>query len=84
MIHTSQGEFKVLHATPEQIARLQEAHQIQVLSEDQILPVTVSCCMCQIGAYPITAEKSTHGYTHWMTIHLWLLTSEDETGCHPQ
>ncbi|KAJ4439068.1 hypothetical protein ANN_15024 [Periplaneta americana] len=39
VIHTSQGDIKVLHATPEQLVRLQETHQIQVLSEDQILPV---------------------------------------------
>lgn len=39
VIHTSPGDIKVLHATPEQLVQLQEAAHIQVLSEDFVLPV---------------------------------------------
>ncbi|XP_067001824.1 protein BANP isoform X2 [Anabrus simplex] len=39
VIHTPQGDIQVLHATPEQLVRLQETHNIQVLSEDLILPI---------------------------------------------
>ncbi|XP_046387612.1 protein BANP-like isoform X1 [Ischnura elegans] len=39
VIHTPQGDIKVLHATPEQIVRIQEGHHIQVFTGDQILPV---------------------------------------------
>ncbi|KAG8240372.1 hypothetical protein J437_LFUL002513, partial [Ladona fulva] len=39
VIHTAQGDIKVLHATPEQIVRIQEGHHIQVFTGDQILPV---------------------------------------------
>nr|CAD7445015.1 unnamed protein product [Timema bartmani] len=39
VIHTFQGDIEVFHATPEQLVRIQETHNVQVLSEDQILPV---------------------------------------------
>jgi hypothetical protein len=31
------GRYQVLHATPEQVARLQQTHQIQILQPDQLL-----------------------------------------------
>ncbi len=31
------GQIQVLHATPEQVARLQQTHQIQILQGDQIM-----------------------------------------------
>lgn len=31
IIQTAGGEIQVLHATPEQVAQLQQAHQIQIL-----------------------------------------------------
>ena len=39
-----QGEIQILHATPEQISQLQQAHHIQILQGDQIiqLPLPVS------------------------------------------
>nr|CAD7257146.1 unnamed protein product [Timema shepardi] len=39
VIHTFQGDIEVFHATPEQLVRIRETHNVQVLSEDQILPV---------------------------------------------
>ena len=34
IIQTAGGEIQVLHATPEQVAQLQQAHQIQILQGD--------------------------------------------------
>lgn len=34
ILQTAQGEIQVLHATPEQVAQLQQAHQIQILQGD--------------------------------------------------
>ncbi|XP_025075998.1 protein BANP-like isoform X2 [Pomacea canaliculata] len=34
---THQGEIQILHATPEQISQLQQAHHIQILSGDQVI-----------------------------------------------
>ena len=34
------GEIRVLHATPEQLAQLQQAHQIQILQGDQVVQVS--------------------------------------------
>jgi hypothetical protein len=48
LIHTAQGDIKVLHATPEQLARIQETHNIQVISEDQLLPVRTFFLLNQI------------------------------------
>ncbi|KAK3578462.1 hypothetical protein CHS0354_038551 [Potamilus streckersoni] len=36
-----QGEIQILHATPEQISQLQQAHQIQILHGDQVIQVPV-------------------------------------------
>jgi len=40
------GEIQILHATPEQISQLQQAHHIQILQGDQVIqvpmPVSVS------------------------------------------
>ncbi|KAF4522603.1 hypothetical protein B566_EDAN003583 [Ephemera danica] len=41
MIHTAQGDIKVVHATPAQLARIQEAHNIQVINDDQLLPAVL-------------------------------------------
>ena len=45
------GQIQVLHATPEQLAQLQQSHQIQILQGDQLIGVScfggkdgVSCC----------------------------------------
>ncbi|KAL3859887.1 hypothetical protein ACJMK2_010073 [Sinanodonta woodiana] len=35
------GEIQILHATPEQISQLQQAHQIQILHGDQVIQVPV-------------------------------------------
>lgn len=49
VIHTTEGDIRVLHATPEQLAEIQKSHQIQILSGDQVIttdsiiqPVTCS------------------------------------------
>ena len=34
IIQSAGGEIQVLHATPEQVAQLQQAHQIQILQGD--------------------------------------------------
>ena len=34
ILQTANGEIQVLHATPEQVAQLQQAHQIQILQGD--------------------------------------------------
>ncbi|XP_049859596.1 uncharacterized protein LOC126354183 isoform X2 [Schistocerca gregaria] len=39
LIHTPEGDIKVLHATPEQLARLQEMRHVQVFSESLVVPV---------------------------------------------
>lgn len=39
VIHTLQGDIEVLHATPDQILRFQDVHNIHVLDGDHILPV---------------------------------------------
>ena len=36
-----QGEVQILHATPEQISQLQQAHHIQILQGDHIIQVPV-------------------------------------------
>ena len=36
----SNGEIQVLHATPEQVAQLQQTHQIQILQGDQVIGVS--------------------------------------------
>ncbi|PNF32055.1 hypothetical protein B7P43_G05741 [Cryptotermes secundus] len=63
VIHTSQGDIKVLHATPEQLVRLQETHHIQVLSEDQILPVLHEQIMESEDTVVETADSLTLGCT---------------------
>ncbi|GLH10743.1 Protein BANP [Gryllus bimaculatus] len=50
VIHTTQGDIKVLHATPEQLVRIQETRHIQVLSEDLILPVLRDYPQMLVGA----------------------------------
>lgn len=40
MIHTAEGDIQVLHATPEQLAEIQQLHQIQICG-DQI--ITSNC-----------------------------------------
>lgn len=37
VFHTPQGDIQVVHATPEQLAEIQQSHQIQILSGDQVL-----------------------------------------------
>ena len=39
LIQGSSGEIQVLHATPEQVAALQQTHQIQILQGEQVLGV---------------------------------------------
>lgn len=35
------GEIQILHATPEQISQLQQAHHIQILQGDQVIQMPV-------------------------------------------
>uniref|UniRef100_T1ILJ1 Protein BANP n=1 Tax=Strigamia maritima TaxID=126957 RepID=T1ILJ1_STRMM len=37
VIHTTDGDIQVLHATPEQIARIQQTHQIQILTSNHVI-----------------------------------------------
>merc|ERR1711894_763412 len=37
IIQNAGGQIQVLHATPEQVAQLQQTHQIQILQGDQIM-----------------------------------------------
>eukprot|EP00920_Eleutheroschizon_duboscqi_P032132 GHVT01077495.1.p1 GENE.GHVT01077495.1~~GHVT01077495.1.p1 ORF type:complete len:335 (-),score=8.01 GHVT01077495.1:1135-2100(-) len=37
IIQSSNGQIQVLHATPEQVAQLQQAHQIQILDGNQVM-----------------------------------------------
>ena len=39
-----QGEIQILHATPEQISQLQQAHHIQILQGDQVIGVSAAIC----------------------------------------
>ena len=57
-----QGEVQILHATPEQISQLQQAHHIQILQGDHIIqvpvPVNVSLTgFCVDNAKQKCAEK---------------------------
>ena len=40
IIQSAGGQIQVLHATPEQFAQLQQAHQIQILQGDQVIGVS--------------------------------------------
>ncbi len=40
IIQSAGGQIQVLHATPEQVAQLQQAHQIQILQGDQVIGVS--------------------------------------------
>ena len=35
------GEIQVFHATPEQVAQLQQSHQIQIVQGDQVIGVSI-------------------------------------------
>ena len=37
LIQSGGGEIQVIHATPEQVAQLQQTHQIQILQGEQVL-----------------------------------------------
>ena len=37
IIQHSGGEIQVIHATPEQVAQLQQTHQIQILQGEQVV-----------------------------------------------
>jgi hypothetical protein len=62
-----QGEIQILHATPEQISQLQQAHHIQILQGDQIIQhhflmvlsiITYIQCKNSINCAPLGLHKS--------------------------
>ena len=42
LIQNAGGEIQVLHATAEQVAQLQQTHQIQILQGEQVFGVCVT------------------------------------------
>lgn len=57
VIHTLQGDIEVLHATPDQILRFQDVHNIQVLDGDHILPVINTDGDDSDNAIPLTSSE---------------------------
>lgn len=48
IIQHSGGEIQVIHATPEQVAQLQQTHQIQILQGEQVVVShRASSCLTQ-------------------------------------
>lgn len=51
---TQHGDFQVVHATPEQIAQIQQTHQIQILNGNHILAATAVDGASDDGAATVT------------------------------
>ncbi|XP_061197758.1 protein BANP-like isoform X2 [Saccostrea echinata] len=52
------GEIQILHATPEQISQLQQAHHIQILQGDQVIQMPVGVPLSQDDAQNMQVSVS--------------------------
>lgn len=69
VIHTPEGDIRVLHATPEQLAEIQQSHQIQILSGDQVITTDAIIQPVATKIASVT-EQSSAGHTIEMSIDL--------------
>ncbi|XP_064466802.1 protein BANP-like [Ornithodoros turicata] len=57
VICTEHGDFQVVHATPEQIAQIQQTHQLQILTDGRILAMPVDSGSAEDAAASTILQK---------------------------